>query len=86
MIIEICMFVMGFTAASFIRQSKVISIAKKQSKELHIAIAEAEEMQAKFNKEGNNNELVEAQIESFKKLERHIGYKEILHKFNYIIW
>lgn len=86
MIQEICLFVMGFLLASFIKQLKIVSITKEKSKELNIATAEAEEMQKRFDAEGSSQKLAEEQMKSLRELERHIAYREMLHKFNYLIW
>ena len=86
MIQEIMLFGMGFTLATFIKQMKIASITKEKSRELDVATAKAEEMQEKFNTMGSSQELVKEQMKSFKELERHIAYREILHKFNYLIW
>ena len=86
MIQEICLFVMGFLLASFIKQLKIVSITKEKSRELDVATAKAEEMQEKFNTMGSSQELVKEQMKSFKELERHIAYREILHRLNYLIW
>ena len=86
MIQEIIIFSMGFLFASFIRQMKIISITREKSKELDTAILEAEKMQEKFRETGGSEELCEKQVESYSLLEKHIGYKEMLKKFNYLIW
>lgn len=86
MIQEIIIFSMGFLFASLIKQMKIISITREKSKELTSAMLEAEKMQEEFRKTGGSEELCERQIESYRLLEKHIGYKEMLKYFNYIIW
>ena len=86
MIQEICIFGMGFVAASAIRVLKIASIIREKHADLSIAIKEGEKMQEKIKEGGPNENLAAEQIESIKQLEKHIAYEEMLKRFNYLIW
>ena len=86
MIQEVCIFGMGFAVASAIKTLKIVSIVKEKHADLSIAIKEGERMQKKMKESGPNENLAAEQIESIKKLERHIAYEEMFKRFNYFIW
>ena len=86
MIQEIMLFGMGFLLASLLRILKVAIFKATILPKIDKDIAEAEQHQKEFREKGSSKELVIKQIESAKKLSKHIATQEILEKFNYIIW
>ena len=85
MIQEIALLTIGYLTAYFIKQRKIVFITKQKSKDLNVAIIEAQKMQKRFKEEGGSEELCNLQTKNLCRLERHIAYKEILKEFNYLI-
>ena len=86
MIQEIIIFSMGFLFANFIKCLKIMHIAKILSKALEKDMAEAEKMQKEFSENGGSQELADRQAKSVSVLGKHVGRKEMLKYFNYILW